>query len=186
MRQLDDKIIRSALIARLSALSQAPRVILEELRVHNGNAVADVVAVHGHPHCYEIKGDSDSIYRILKQSRFYDLAFKKTTLVTTERQIKRALRIAPSHWGIMIARENAGKVIFGYVRGAKVCPSFDKTVALLTLWKSELTDVAMTFSDEKLTKLNRAALCALIAKKLGTDELVRNISEQLVTRNSRR
>lgn len=185
MLTLDDKEIRSSLIARLSALSKAPRAILEELRVHNGNAIADVVTVHTSAHCYEIKGDNDSVYRILNQGRFYDLVFKKITLVTTDKQIDKALRLAPSHWGIMRARKVAGMVKLSYVRSVKPSPDFDKQLALLTLWRSELTEVALTITDEKISKLNRAKLSALIADNLATDELVKNIGDQLITRNTR-
>lgn len=101
---LDDENIRKALIDRLLRLSKAPKAILEELRVHNGNAIADVVAVYSTAHCYEIKGENDSVQRILRQSRFYDLAFNRTTLVTTDKQLEKALRLAPPHWGIMRAR----------------------------------------------------------------------------------
>jgi hypothetical protein len=55
---LDDKTIRKYLIARLASLSNKPKAIIEELRVHNGNAVADVVAVHKYAHWEELHARS--------------------------------------------------------------------------------------------------------------------------------
>lgn len=182
MSKLDDRIIRAALIGRLSALSKAPKIIIEELRVHNGNAIADVVTVHNHPHCYEIKSDNDNIHRVLKQSAYYDLVFNKTTLVTTESQLKKALQLTPAHWGIMLARETSGLVKLGYARAAKQSPYFDKRLALLTLWKSELLDIAFSIEVEQSEKLNRTKLSELIAEKERKNTLIRRIGEKLIAR----
>lgn len=182
MLNLDDKKIRASLIVRLSTLSKAPKAIIEELRVHNGNAIADVVTVHTYAHCYEIKGDNDNVYRILKQMLFYDLVFKKITLVTTTKQIEKALRLAPAYWGIMRAYESDGEVKISYIRQAKSNPNFNKRLALLTLWKPELIDVALTITDDKIDKFNRIQLSELIALKLDKDTLNKHIGDKLISR----
>jgi hypothetical protein len=184
MPKLDDKEIRESLIIRLSTLSKAPKAILEEVRVHNGNAIADVVTVHTYAHCYEIKGDNDNVHRILKQSLFYNLVFKKITLVTTTNQIEKALRLAPEYWGIMCAHESKGKVKINYVRSAKSNPNFNKSLALLTLWKPELIDVALTITADKMEKLNRTQLSELIALRLDEDTLNKHIGDKLISRLS--
>ncbi len=56
MFSLNDKLIREALLKRLSNFTISPRTIIQELRIHNGNVIAEVVTVHSYPHCYEIKG----------------------------------------------------------------------------------------------------------------------------------
>lgn len=180
---LDDRTIRRSLVSRLVGLSPPPKAILEELRVHNGNAIADVVTVHSTAHCYEIKGETDSIHRILKQSRYYDLVFKKVTLVTTDRHIESALRLAPLHWGIMRAREMRGDVKISYLRPALPSPSFDKKLALLTLWKSELVEVAHSGAMRKVEKLNRAQLSDLLASALTDEAISKSIGEKLTSRN---
>jgi len=184
MLNLDDKTIRKFLIARLAALTKKPKAIIEELRVHNGNAIADVVAVHRYAHCYEIKGDADSIHRILRQCKFYNLAFKRITLVTTQRHINNAIKLAPAHWGIMVASDKNGSVAIRYVRRASNNTLYDVKVALLTLWKSELLDVALPFSTGKLDKLNRMQLSDLIVLKLDHETLCESIGNKLVCRSS--
>ena len=52
MSLLTDKEIRAALIKALLKRKPAPKAVIEELRVHDGNAVADVVTVHKELHCY--------------------------------------------------------------------------------------------------------------------------------------
>lgn len=180
---LNDKTIRAALIARLLKFPVKPKAILEELRVHNGNAIADVVAINSFAHCYEIKGETDSIYRIARQAAFYDRAFTKTTLVTTPGQIKKASQLVPLHWGILQASHSNGKLIFGYVRSAGTSPVYDSKAALLTLWRAELLDVATALGNST-AKLNRTQLTEMIALRLGKRRLTKTIGEKLQVRQA--
>jgi len=177
---LGDKEIRRSLIHKLSA--QAPKAIIEELHVHNGNAIADVVTVHSEAHCYEIKGDGDNIQRILTQGKYYDLVFSKVTLVTTANHLAKALSIAPEHWGIMVAKRVGDEVKISHARAIKRNRCFDKQLALLTLWRSELAEVAMNVTSEKISKLTRACLTEIIAQNLDQEKLLRNIGEKLAAR----
>ncbi len=179
---LDDKTIRKFLITRLASLSNKPKAIIEELRVHNGNAIADVVAIHKYAHCYEIKGDTDAVRRILVQRQYYDLAFRRITLVTTDRHLENALNLAPTHWGIMVASESRGSVAIRYARRATRNPLYDTRVALLTLWKSELLEVALPITPKKLNKLNRAQLTDLIALNANREDLCEQIGHRLADR----
>ena len=65
--ELNDARIREALLRKLAKQKVKPRAVLEELHVHNGRAIADVVTLHAEAHCYEIKGETDRIERILTQ-----------------------------------------------------------------------------------------------------------------------
>ncbi len=180
---LNDSAIRAALLTRLSNAYPRPKAILEELRIHNGNAIADVVAVHKEAHCYEIKGDGDKIERISEQGRYYNLAFRRLTLVTTSRHLSKALRIAPSHWGVLEAKVNSlGQVMFKPARQAKNNIYFDKQVALLTLWRDELLDIASNVEKKIQLKINRESLSILISEAYGAQELNHTISKALVLR----
>jgi hypothetical protein len=180
---LDDETIRRGLVAKLAGASNTPKAIIEELRVHNGNAIADVVAIHREAHCYEIKGVGDSIHRIKTQGRFYDLVFRKVTLVTTENHLKSGVQILPQHWGIILVTNKCGTVKFTHRRGATANPDYDKKLALLTLWRSELAKIACDISSEKLNKMNRSNLVSLIAEKTSKTKLVQLIAHQLIERS---
>lgn len=179
---LNDEAIRKCLIRQLSRMAKRPKAILEEVRVHHGNAIADVVSIHQHPHCYEIKGSTDNIYRAVKQSSFYERTFKKMTLVTVARHAASAERIMPLHWGIMTARIEAGRIKLTYNRPAKVNPSFDKTMALHTLWKSELLDSTEAKIIRGAKNLNRDQLARLISESLSEEALLKFIAAKLVDR----
>ena len=138
---LSDACIRRALIENFDKQEIKPRAVIEELRVHNGNAIADIVALFDEAHCYEIKGSSDNIERITTQATYYNAAFRRITLVTTKCKLQRALRIAPTCWGIMLACNETEDILFRQVRKAKQNPEFTKDLALLTLWKSEMLEI---------------------------------------------
>lgn len=182
MEKLNDSTIRAGLIKQLNTSSIKPEAIIEELRVHNGNAIADVVALHGDAHCYEIKGDGDKVERIVKQGYFYDMSFKKISLVTTQKHLKKAIEIAPDYWGIMLAENKNNEVSINPVRKAKPNPNFHKNLALLTLWKDEMLGLLEQSNGYK--SKNRTFLASLISKTQRKDELSRKICATLLKRHN--
>ena len=181
--QLNDKEIRKVLIARLMTQTIQPKAIIEELRVHNGKAIADVVAVHTEAHCYEIKGDGDNIDRILVQEKFYNPSFRKITLVTTDKHLKKALSTASAFWGIMVAEYKNGTIQLKYVRRALQNPYFDKKIALLALWKDEMLE--LLGNDDKKTKTarqSRIVIAEMLSNKKKKVELSQHIALTLLNR----
>jgi len=185
MNQLTDREIRQVLLKRLKGMPIVPKAVLEEVRVHNGNAIADVVAVHRGPHCYEIKGESDAVQRIVRQGSFYDRAFQRITLVTTENHLGAATRLAPAHWGIMMATHPAGSAEpkLRYLRRASDSPCFDKQVALLTLWRCELISLCSS-QEARLQKLSRQGLTQLLAQSNAARDINAWIGEKLADRHA--
>ncbi|PHR71501.1 MAG: hypothetical protein COA66_09205 [Arcobacter sp.] len=168
MIKLNDIDIRSRLINFLEKYK--PKKIIEELRVHNGNAIADVVTINKSLHCYEIKGDNDNINRVLKQAEFYNKTFSRVTLVTTEAHLNNALSKIPSFWGIIICRSTKKGLVFTYNRKAIYNPLLDKKLALLTLWKEELEHISTKIL---LKQINKNSSRELYASKIS----------QVITRN---
>lgn len=184
MQKLTDKEIRLALLVNLGRRSNPPRATLEEVHVCNGNAIADVVAVYKTMHCYEIKGETDSINRIVRQSQFYDQAFPRITLVTTENHLRRAETIAPKHWGIVLANHSHnGSVVLRHVRGATRNPSYLPEVALLSLWRSELIKFPRA-TNASIEKMNKQKIAELIASSAPTSVINEGVGLALATRNS--
>ncbi len=181
MIKLNDKEIRYRLIQKLKNQSQKPKTIIEELRVHNGNAIADVVAIYEEAHCYEIKGDGDKIERIFQQGHFYNLSFRKITLITTVKHLKKALSISPDCWGIIIAEKNGNQISLKTIRTAKSNSNFNKSVALMTLWKSEMLNL-LYIQNSKNIKRSRKSLVQLIARSNKKRELSYLISSLLLNR----
>ncbi len=149
----------------------------------NGNAIADVVAVYKTMHCYEIKGETDSINRIVRQSHFYDQAFPKITLITTTNHLRRAENITPKHWGIMLANPSYnGSAILKHVRGATRNPFYLPEIALLSLWRSELMQFPVT-TTASIERMNKQKIAKLIATSSPTSVINESVGLALSTRN---
>lgn len=176
---LNDIEIRQALKIKLESQSKKPRAVVEELRVHNGNAIADVVALYSEAHCYEIKGFNDKIERVITQGNYYNSSFRKITLVTTENHLEKALTIIPDCWGIMVAYIE-GNVRLRHVRGARNNTEFNKELAVLTLWKSEMLSI---LEESKHQRKPRDFLAQLISSTQKKAELSGNICNLLVGRH---
>jgi hypothetical protein len=176
---LNDDRIREALLRELARQKEPPRAVLEELHVHNGSAIADVVTLHSEAHCYEIKGATDRIERIAVQGTYYNAAFRRITLVTTECKLRRALELAPTFWGIMVAIEDEGMIGFRHLRSAQINPCFERQLAAMTLWKSEMLEL---LSEPGAKRKPRRLLAKLIAETQRDLELSMSICDLLLNR----
>jgi hypothetical protein len=178
--KLNDQEIRAALKIKLQSQSSKPKAIIDELHVCNGNAIADLVALYSEAHCYEIKGSGDKVERVITQGRYYNSAFRKITLVTTENHLQKSLAICPTFWGIMVAvNDGENSLRFRNYRGAKINPEFCKETALLTLWKSEMITI---LDEQKHKRKPRDFLAQLISSNKKKIELSSSICDLLVSR----
>ena len=182
MIDLNDTTIREALLRKLERQKSRPRAVIEELHVHNGKAIADVVTLHSEAHCYEIKGATDRIERITAQGVYYNAAFRRITLVTTACNLQRARRLAPRFWGIMVALADGEAVRFRHIRAATLNPNFEKQSAAMTLWKSEMLELV---SEPGAERKPRRLLAQLIAETQRELELSVSICDLLFSRQSR-
>lgn len=182
---LKDKEIRRALIPHLMGRSPSPAQIVEELSVDNGNAIADVVACYREMHCFEIKGQTDNVRRVLTQSEFYSKSFPKLTLVTTENHLPWAIKNLPEYWGILLAEIKNECVSFKYIRKVKFNSFFCKQAALMMLWKTELETMAHTNSNIYLKKsFTRADIANEISVKLSKSEALTGLQAAIKKRSS--
>lgn len=179
---LNDLRIREALLRKLTRQKARPRAVIEELHVHNGSAIADVVTLHSEAHCYEIKGATDRIERIAVQGTYYNAAFRRITLVTTECKLRRAVELAPPFWGIMVAIEDGETVRFRHFRPARLNPRFERQSAAMTLWKSEMLELV---SEAGAERKPRRLLAQLIAETRRDLQLSMSICELLLGRRLR-
>ena len=178
----NDIDIRPCLIDFLNSKALKPRCILEELHVHRGNAIADIVTVHSEAHCYEIKGDKDKIERLAKQGEYYNKVFRRISLVTTERKLNEAMKKTPTFWGIIVAYNSQGEMKFKHIRKTSTNPYFDKELALATLWKSELTNLNEEMKLAIPSKTNKRDFASELSGKMNKLQINRSIANLLVTR----
>ena len=175
---LKDKDIRAALKEHLARRKPTAEKVVDELRVQNGGAIADVVALYKEMHCYEIKGETDSVGRLTKQSSFYSLVFPKLTAVVALNHLKWAMSNLPSYWGIIVAVEKEGVVTLCYKRSAGFNPNFDKELGLMILWKDELINIASNILSIRVksshTRQELASIMGPMLKKNDVLGLIKN------------
>lgn len=176
---LNDKQIRPFLINYLSNAENRPQKVMEELSVCYGDAIADVVTADNILHCYEIKGETDTVQRIQHQGRFYNKAFLKITLVTTENHIDYALKSTPAFWGIMLATTYDNKTVFTEKRSANINPDFSGEEALHTLWKDELLAISKEKHIPVKEKMSKRAISQILAENLSNELIANYISNSV-------
>lgn len=181
--QLNDAEIRPFFLIWLYKRNIQPKYVFNEINIADGAARPDIVALYTHAHCFEIKGDNDQVERMIKQSNFYHLSFKKNTLITTYRHYKKALSILPEFWGIIIAEKKPNNDLkFIYKRKAKNSPVFNKAIASKILWKVEMQTLLSKKQISYSSKNNRFDLIDLISENYSTTELNKEICNSLLNR----
>lgn len=181
---LKDAEIRNALVQHLNGRHPRPSHILQELHVHNGNAIADVVAFYKQMHCYEIKGETDSIQRILKQAEVYSHSFPRLTLVLTTKHVRWALRNLPEYWGVLVALDQGGRVIFRYERKASNNPDFVTDKALMMLWRQELLDVSEKMGVIQKKSGNRNDFAKSLGSIVNKNDALAQIQSAILNRTN--
>lgn len=176
MKTLNDQTIRQALIAKFEQSGLAAFEIMQELHVCNSFAIADVVTLRDESHCYEIKGETDKVTRILEQGEHYNKAFRRITLVTTQNHLEKALALSNPWWGIMLAKlDSRGRITITRVRKEKVNPEFDPVFALCSLWKDELLQLIESPKPKDMRR-NRFDLSTMIAEKNKKHEVSKRVT----------
>lgn len=179
-----DQQIRQALLEHLRRRGTPPRKVVEELHIHNSNAIADVVAFYKEPHCYEIKGETDSVRRLIRQSSYYDIVFPRLTAVVTKNHLLWSLNNLPSYWGIITVEKDNNRIKLKYARNAKNNPKFIKEKALLMLWKAELIDIAKKSDIKVKSAHTREDIASLISGLLKKNDALQSIQSAIIKRES--
>lgn len=180
---LTDLQIRKNLDQHIRRRLPSGAILKHEQTLHNGNVIADILAISTSMHVYEIKGDLDKISRLQVQSTYYNKVSPKITLVTTERNLEKALETIPNYWGVLLAKKPNSEVTFKYIRAAKTNVDFSKYHALLALWKSELIEIAENTTGITVkTRHSREDLAELISKNRSKQSVIKLITCALARR----
>lgn len=180
---LNDARIRLGLKQYITNKAKKPKILIEELRIHDGNAIADIVAVYDFMHGYEIKGETDKVSRIKIQSGYYNTSFPFLTLVTTHNHAHWALENLEWFWGIILVSMTPDGLKFKHIRGAKNNPLFCKKKSLSMLWKNELMNIAHATVPESVKKSDsRAELAEKIFPALTKKSMLSAISRLVSNR----
>lgn len=179
---LDDTTIRQFLRRRLS--KRYAYGLKEELRVVHNRAVADIVALGQVLHCFEIKGEGDSLSQLKNQVLHYNQAFDKVTVVVTARNRAQVEALIPSFWGVILAVLDKNGIKLKSIRAANKNPELEKYTILHSLWKPELARILDIGPHQDLTKVTRNALIAEVRRSFSNKRVLNLLfSEQISMRN---
>lgn len=113
---------------------------LEEFAIYGGANRADVAALNGLSHGYEIKSDRDTLERLPNQVDAYSAVFERATLVSAPHHLESAKSIIPEWWGIVeVQSENGG--LLNRIREAQLNPAPCAVSIASLLWRPELLDL---------------------------------------------
>lgn len=102
MQASNDAQIRELLLPFVRREYTAPEtIILEEFALYGGINRADIAALNGVSHGYEIKSDRDTLIRLPQQVQAYNDVFERATIVSSDRHLASARKIIPKWWGIV-------------------------------------------------------------------------------------
>lgn len=118
--------------------SEPDTVLLDELRLRQGETRVDVALVNGLLHGYEIKSARDTLKRLPQQILSYSLVVDKATLVVADRHLTAAIQILPEWWGVeVVAEDEAGNPHFEELRPSQTNPHIDAFHVAELLWREE-------------------------------------------------
>jgi len=131
-----DADIRPALIARIvkDHRHDPTTVVISELGLCRNTVRADLAAVNGIIHGYEIKSDRDSLRRLETQVEVYGRVFDRATLVVGERHLDKATVMVPSWWGVLGISGCAAAPKLKIVRRGRRNPDVDPRSLVELLW----------------------------------------------------
>jgi hypothetical protein len=97
--------------------------------------MADVLLIRETNHAFEIKGDLDNLTKLRAQLADYNKTFEEVTVITTQKHLKKIVKLIPKRIGILVFAENG----FKQIRKPKKRIRLDKNSLLMFLKKNEIT-----------------------------------------------
>jgi len=141
-------------------------VVVDELCVNNGIARADVVAINGKLHCFEIKSDFDTFKRLDNQLINYLKIFDEISLITTQSHIDK-LDNLPDCIGVYQIKGNRFEVI----KKPTLNSNTDIYSLFCILWRPEVNYVSKMLNIKNYYKISFNDLCDKILSNINEDQL---------------
>ncbi len=173
---MNDKTIRNILIEYLQTTNNEIRIYQEK---SIGSSICDVMAVTDKLIGFEIKSDLDNYTRLTEQIKAYDSFFDKNYIVVSDKHSASASDKVPSHWGIIVIREN--DVIIN--RNAKSNKKVSRRKQLSILWKLELKNLLLKNNMPLFAQKEKGYISDRIAENVDEDILGKQIAEELINRD---
>ncbi len=145
-------------------------LIFEEFRCVRSRI--DVAVINGALHGYEIKSDSDNLFRLPTQIEDYSAVFDFVTLVCGKSLLSTAQEIVPRWWGVSVAAFEDGAMHLAPIRAPKQNPRQKREALAQLLWKPEALHCLRIAGETTITSRHSAEQVKKeVARKLDTRTL---------------
>lgn len=156
--------------------------IFEEFNI--GLSRADAFMVSEELTGFEIKSDRDSLERLSRQVKYYNLYCDIVYLAAGVRYADRAQEFLPDFWGIYCIKQYKDKhTELVLLRDAKPNPKAKLKNQLRLLWRNELTAIIKRNGLGRVSGLNKRKLAEKLLEHLPAELLHREICEELLERD---
>ncbi len=186
MRATNDAQIRELLLpfVQNEHTSTSDTIFIQEFALYGGTNRADLVALNGISHGYEIKSDRDTLLRLPQQVEAYNSVFERATLVSASRHLSVARSIIPAWWGIV-------RVEYGQISGVQLeriresCPNPapDSEAIAALLWRPEALCLLSSLGlDSGVRSRPMACLVARLAQQIDPERLADYVRQAIRAR----
>jgi hypothetical protein len=159
-------------------------LIVDELKVCNGNAIMDVAVIDGSLIGFEIKSAYDNLSRLTNQMSFYNKVFDFITVVTCKNHLKGVINTVPKKWGIWVVEKEGNELKKFETRIATVNEDTDAFSTAQFLWKTEIIDLIVKRSlDKKICNKRKWIQWQYLADSLELQDLKNEVRFYLKSRN---
>jgi hypothetical protein len=152
---------------------ESSTLILDELGLKHGKCRADIAVISGHLNGYEIKSDSDSLYRLRRQVESYNAVFDYVSVVLTYRHLNEAMYIVPEWWGvILVTSDQQGDLNFQTIRLHDQNEVVNNYAVAQLLWRQEAQEVLINLGVQgNRLREKRSNLYNYIVEMLNSQDL---------------
>jgi|WetSurMetagenome_2_1015567.scaffolds.fasta_scaffold00004_4 hypothetical protein len=159
-------------------------LIVDELKVCNGNAIMDVAVINGSLIGFEIKSSDDNLSRLTNQISFYNKVFDFVTIVTCNNHLKGVIKTVPKKWGIWIVEKEGVELKKFEARTPTWNEDTDAFSIAQFLWKTEIFDLIVKRNlDKKICNKRKWIQWQYLADSLELQDLKNEVRFYLKSRN---
>ncbi|MBL7719457.1 MAG: MmcB family DNA repair protein [Flavipsychrobacter sp.] len=173
MRDIDVRIaLKSKTLSNF--LSDKNALVIEEMGLFQGLSRIDIAVVNGSLYGYEIKSESDTLYRLDSQLRYYRQVFDYLTFVVGRKHVEPIKNLLPEWCGLIVATpQNKSDILhLKQVKRPKRNPEINSIAVAQLLWKDELLYLLNERGIKKgLSSKSKRDLWQLVADKYSVKEL---------------
>ncbi len=158
-------------------------IILDELGLCRGQVRADVMAVNGVLHGFEIKSERDSLKRLPMQVAMYSGVVDRASLVAAERHVARATQIVPDWWEIKVpVATRSGETRLKVKRRGRKNPAVNPRELVELLWYDQALALLRAHGAERgVAGKSREALWNRICERVPLRDIQAAVRNALKT-----